>query len=58
MRENRSARLVFRGDPPPGQTVEPDETAWATRPRDPETMLLERVDGRTLERLMQALPSE
>ncbi len=55
-RENRSARLVFSGEP-----IEPDaavETAWGTPPRDPEALLLANLDAATLNRLVARLPTE
>jgi RNA polymerase sigma factor (sigma-70 family) len=55
---NRASRLVFHGDTPTGDTVETEETAWSTAPRDPEALLMQRIDSETLGRLMQRLPME
>jgi len=57
-RENRSNRLVFQPDAPIGDTVETETTAWGAPPRDPEALLLERIDSQTLSRLIQRLPPE
>ncbi len=58
VKENRSGRLVFRADTPTDDTAATEDTAWATAPRDPESLLLERIDSQTLARLMQRLPAE
>lgn len=58
VKENRGARLVFHPDAPTGETADTEHTAWGTPPRDPEALLLERIDGQTLSRLMQRLPAE
>ena len=58
VKENRSSRLVFRSDTPSEETGAIQETAWGTAPRDPESLLLERMDSQTLARLMQCLPAE
>jgi RNA polymerase sigma-70 factor, ECF subfamily len=58
VRENRSNRLVFQPDAPLGDTVETETTAWGAAPRDPEALLLERLDSQTLSRLIQRLPAE
>ena len=57
-RENRSARLVFHPDAPAGDTADTEATAWGAAPRDPETLLMERIDSQTLARLMDRLPAE
>ena len=31
---------------------------WGSRPRDPESLLLESIDSQTLSRLMEQLPAE
>lgn len=58
VKENRGARLVFHPDAPTGDTADSEETAWSNPPRDPESLLLERIDSQTLGRLMQRLPAE
>jgi RNA polymerase sigma-70 factor (ECF subfamily) len=58
VKENRSSRLVFQSDTPTEETGAIQETAWGTAPRDPESLLLERMDSQTLARLMQSLPAE
>jgi RNA polymerase sigma-70 factor (ECF subfamily) len=57
-KENRSGRLVFHAETTTGDTAEDATTAWGTPPRDPEALLLERLDGQTLTRLMERLPPE
>ena len=57
-RENRSSRLVFQPDAPAGEAADADATAWGAPPRDPEALLLDRIDSQTLSRLMQRLPAE
>jgi RNA polymerase sigma-70 factor (ECF subfamily) len=58
-KENRSSRLLFHGDDPPaGGGDETETTAWGTSPRDPEALLMERIDSQTLSRLMERLPME
>jgi RNA polymerase sigma factor (sigma-70 family) len=57
VKENRNGRLVFRSDTPADET-DTEATAWGTAPRDPESLLLERIDGQTLVQLMQRLPAE
>jgi RNA polymerase sigma factor (sigma-70 family) len=57
VKENRNGRLVFRADTPTDETGA-EQTAWGTAPRDPESLLLERIDSQTLARLMQRLPAE
>ena len=58
VKENRGARLVFHPDAPTGDSADTEATAWGTPPRDPETLLLERIDSQVLGRLMQTLPAE
>jgi RNA polymerase sigma factor (sigma-70 family) len=58
VRDNRSSRLVFHAETPVGGPAETEETLWGERPRDPETMLLDRVDSQTLTDLMERLPTE
>jgi DNA-directed RNA polymerase specialized sigma24 family protein len=55
---NRIGRLVFRGDVSTGSTCDTEETAWGTAELDPEALLIQRLDGELLERLMQRLPIE
>jgi RNA polymerase sigma-70 factor (ECF subfamily) len=57
-KENRSSRLVFHAETPTGDTAETDTTAWGTAPRDPEALLMQRIDSQTLTRLMERLPAE
>jgi RNA polymerase sigma-70 factor (ECF subfamily) len=57
-KENRSSRLVFHPEAPTGDTAEAETTAWGTPPRDPEALLMERIDSQTLARLMERLPTE
>ena len=54
-KENRSNRLVFHAETPTGDTAETETTAWGTSPRDPEALLMERLDSQTLTRLMERL---
>jgi RNA polymerase sigma-70 factor (ECF subfamily) len=54
-KENRSSRLVFHAETPTGDTVETGLTAWGESPRDPEALLMERIDSQTLTRLMERL---
>ncbi len=58
VRENRPGWMTFLPDTPDGQAIEPKETIWGTPPSDPETMLLETLDGQVLERLMLQLPPD
>lgn len=58
VRENRSGRMVFLPDAPAAETADQVETVWGERPRDPEALLVESVDARTLARLMEQLPLE
>jgi RNA polymerase sigma-70 factor (ECF subfamily) len=55
---NRTSRLVFLRDAPTGGTLETEETAWGAAVRDPEALLLQRIDSEMLERLMQRMPVE
>ncbi len=57
-KENRSSRLVFHAAAPVGEAAEAATTAWGTPPRDPEALLMQRIDSQTLTRLMQRLPTE
>ena len=57
-KENRSSRLVFHAETPTGDTAETETTAWGAPPRDPEALLMERIDSQTLPRLMERLPAE
>lgn len=58
MNTRHADQLVFHGDAPGGNTEDTEETAWGTPPRDPETLLMERSDSETLQRLMERLPME
>jgi RNA polymerase sigma-70 factor (ECF subfamily) len=55
VKENRSGRMVFTPDAPVADNAESEETMWGSRPRDPESLLLESVDSQTLGRLMEQL---
>jgi len=57
-RTNRGGRLVFRPDIADEGGREAQALVWSTAPGDPETLLLRRLDGETLGRLMQRLPDE
>jgi RNA polymerase sigma factor (sigma-70 family) len=56
-KENRSSRLVFHAETPASDSPEA-ETTWGTPPRDPEALLMQRIDSQTLTRLMERLPTE
>lgn len=56
-KENRSSRLVFHAETPAGDFPE-TETTWGMPPRDPEALLMQRIDSQTLSRLMERLPTE
>ncbi len=58
VKENRSGRMVFVPDTPLAETADTDETAWGSKPRDPEALLMESIDSQTLNRLMEKLPSD
>jgi RNA polymerase sigma-70 factor (ECF subfamily) len=58
VRENRSGRMVFVPDTPLAESADTDETAWGSKPRDPEALLMDSIDSQTLNRLMEKLPSE
>jgi RNA polymerase sigma factor (sigma-70 family) len=58
VKENRSGRMMFVPDTPVADSADTDETMWGSRPRDPEQLLLESIDGQTLGRLMEQLPAE
>jgi RNA polymerase sigma factor (sigma-70 family) len=58
VKENRSGRMVFVPDTPLAESVDTDETAWGSKPRDPEALLMDSIDSQTLNRLMEKLPSE
>ena len=55
---NRSSRMVFHPNAPAGDTVETEQILWGAPPADPETLLLRQIDGETLARLVQRLPTE
>jgi RNA polymerase sigma factor (sigma-70 family) len=56
--ENRSNRMVFVAETPVAETAGIDAVTWTSPPRDPETLLMERIDSQTLSRLMGQLPAE
>jgi RNA polymerase sigma-70 factor (ECF subfamily) len=58
VKENRSGRMVFLPDTPLAESADSDETAWGSKPRDPEALLMESIDSQTLNRLMEKLPSD
>ncbi|HTI83939.1 MAG TPA: sigma-70 family RNA polymerase sigma factor [Acetobacteraceae bacterium] len=58
VKENRSGRMVFVPDTPLAESADSDETAWGSKPRDPEALLMESIDSQTLNRLMEKLPSD
>ena len=58
VKENRSGRMVFVPDTPLAESADADETAWGSKPRDPEALLMDSIDSQTLNRLMEKLPSE
>ena len=55
MKDNRSPRLVFFAEEPGGAE---ETTAWTDAPRDPEALLLDRVDSAVLAHWMTRLPGE
>ena len=55
IKENRSPRLVFFAEQPADAG---EATAWADPPRDPEALLLDRVDSGLLAQLLARLPGE
>ncbi len=55
MKDNRSPRLVFFAEDPAGAEK---TTAWTDAPRDPEALLLDRIDSAVLAQLMTRLPGE
>ena len=57
-KENRGSRLVFHAETPTGGSADTEATAWGEPPRDPESLLLQRLDSETLTRTMQRLPVE
>jgi RNA polymerase sigma-70 factor (ECF subfamily) len=58
VKENRSGRMMFVPDTPVADNADREETMWGSRPRDPESLLLESIDSQTLSRLMEQLPTE
>jgi len=58
VKENRSGRMMFVPDTPVADSADKEEAMWSSRPRDPESLLLESVDSQTLSRLMEQLPAE
>lgn len=57
-KENRSPRMIFRPEFAADDASEITDTMWGQPPRDPETLLLERLDSQTLSDLIQRLPIE
>ena len=55
---NRSGRLSFVAETPVAETAGGEETLWGSAPRDPEALLLDRIDSETLSALMQRLPAD
>lgn len=55
LKQNRSPRLVFVAEEPAGAD---EETAWSEPPGNPEALLLKRLDGAALTRLVADLPRE
>src|SRR5579863_2850092 len=58
VKENRSGRMMFVPDTPVADNADREEIMWGSRPRDPETLLLESIDSQMLSRLMEQLPAE
>jgi RNA polymerase sigma-70 factor, ECF subfamily len=58
VKENRSGRMTFLPDTPVAESADDETTMWGSPPRDPEQLLLERVDGQLLTQLMERLPAE
>src|ERR1700733_11445384 len=58
VKENRSGRMMFVPDTPVADNADKEESMWGSRPRDPESLLLESIDSQTLSRLMEQLPAE
>ena len=58
VRENRSGRIMFVPDTPVAANADKEETMWGSRPRDPESLLLDSIDSQTLSRLVEQLPAE
>ena len=49
---------MFVPDTPMADNADKEATMWGSRPRDPETLLMESIDSQTLSRLMEQLPAE
>ena len=58
VRENRSGEMMFVPDTPMVNNSDKEEKMWGSRPRDPESLLLESIDSQTLSRLMEQLPAK
>ena len=58
VRENRSGEMMFVPDTPMANNSDKEEKMWGSRPRDPESLLLESIDSQTLSRLMEQLPAK
>jgi RNA polymerase sigma-70 factor (ECF subfamily) len=50
--------MVFVPDTPLAESADTEEAAWASKPRDPEALLMDSIDSQTLSRLMEKLPSD
>jgi RNA polymerase sigma factor (sigma-70 family) len=50
--------MMFVPDTPMADNADKEATMWGSRPRDPETLLMESIDSQTLSRLMEQLPAE
>jgi RNA polymerase sigma-70 factor (ECF subfamily) len=53
VKENRSGRMTFVPDTSVADSADKEETLSGSRPRDPEPLLLERIDSQTLGRLVE-----
>lgn len=58
VKENRSGPMMFVPDMSVADGADKEETLSGSRPRDPEPLLLERIDSQTLGRLVERLPTE
>jgi DNA-directed RNA polymerase specialized sigma24 family protein len=58
VKENRSGRMTFVPDTSVADSADKEETLSGSRPRNPEPLLLERIDSQTLGRLVEQLPAE
>lgn len=58
LQENRSGRLLFQPMPSDLDGTQENPEAWTDPQRNPEAMLLERLDHETIGRLVAQLPAE